>query len=67
MDKQQLPLKRGTPLLPAGIPNGFGTAHAIPVEALVPLTVLIKRFWRPWSLIQADDLGSTAAHPIRDY
>ena len=46
-------------------PNGFGTPHAILVEAQLPLTVLIKRFRRPPLQIQADDLGGAPVHPVR--
>jgi hypothetical protein len=44
--------------------NGFGTPHAILVEAQMPLTVLIKRFRRPALPIQADDFGGAPVHPV---
>src|SRR5215831_6075775 len=46
-------------------PNGFGTPHAVLVEAQVPLTVLIKRLRRPSLQVQTDDLGGVPVHPIR--
>src|SRR5919106_7093395 len=36
-------------------PNGFGTPHAIRVEAQLSLTVLIKRFRRPSLQLQTND------------
>jgi hypothetical protein len=45
--------------------NGFGTPHAVLVEAQVPLTVLLKRFCRPALQIQADDLGGGPVQPVR--
>src|SRR5919108_2726491 len=38
-------------------PNGFGTPHAILMEAQLPLAVLIEGFRRPSLQIQTNDLG----------
>src|SRR6266511_5188401 len=45
-------------------PNGFGTPHAIRVEAQLPLTVLIERFRRPPLQVQSNDLRGTPVYSV---
>ena len=62
---RQVPQRRGhedpTPMLP----HGFGTAHAVRVDAQVPLTVLIKRFRRPALPRQTANLGGVPVPSVR--
>ena len=47
-------------------PHDCGTPHARRVAAQRPFAVLIKRFRRPPVQRQANDLGSTPVHSVRD-